>query len=155
MCVAVRLHRVPTPFLEQLSTMHLPPACVMPIELASPVRFCIDKGSWAQQLHCRPHRTHPVCVYCSVAGHLDLGQVRVELMGDHNVDQYAYERIVGARQDAITDQVHVAVVWQANTQHPTGGSWGPIENIGNIPIGKAQQRLPTSVDNGNSTLASS
>ena len=72
-------------------------------------------------------------------------------MGNHNLDQHAYERILGARRDAVTGQVHVAVVWQ----QPTGGSWEPIEKFGNIPTGKAQQRLPSSLDNGNSALASS
>ena len=67
-----------------------------------------------------------------------MGQVRAELMGDHDVDQHGYKRIVGARRDAVTGQVDVAVVWQDNTLHPTGGSWEPIENIGNI-----LQDLPT------------
>ena len=67
-----------------------------------------------------------------------MDQVRAELMGDHDVDQHAYKRIVGARRDAVTGQVDVAVVWQDNTLHPTGGSWEPIENIGNI-----LQDLPT------------
>jgi hypothetical protein len=40
-----------------------------------------------------------------------MGQVRAELMGDRNVDQHAYERVVGARRDAVTGQVHVVVVW--------------------------------------------
>ena len=57
-------------------------------------------------------------------------------MGNHNVDQHAYKRIVAARRDAVTGQVHVVVVWQDNAQHPTGGSWEPIENIGNIPTGE-------------------
>ena len=82
-----------------------------------------QRYSWAQPLHCQPQHTHPVCAYCSVAGDLDMGQVRAELMGDHNVDQHAYKRIVGARRDAATGQVDVAVVWQNNTLHPTGGSW--------------------------------
>ena len=65
-------------------------------------------------------------------------QVPAELMSDHNVDRHAYKWIVGARSDAATGQVDVAVVWQNNTLHPTGGSWEPIENIGNI-----LQDLPT------------
>ena len=40
-----------------------------------------------------------------------MGQVRAELMGDHNVDQHAYKKIVGAMRDAVTGQVYVAVVW--------------------------------------------
>ena len=67
-----------------------------------------------------------------------MDQVRAELMGDHNVDQHAYEKIVGARRDVVTGQVHVAVFWQHNTQHPTGGRWEPIENIGNIPTGEGE-----------------
>ena len=67
-----------------------------------------------------------------------MDQVRAELMSDHNVDQHASKRIVGARRDAATGQVDVGMVWQNNTLQPTGGSWEPIENIGNII-----QDLPT------------
>ena len=58
-------------------------------------------------------------------------------MGDHDVNQHAYKRIIGARLDAVTGQVHVVVAWQDNTQNPTCGSWEPIEDIGNIPTGES------------------
>lgn len=73
----------------------------------------------------------------------DMRQVQAELLGEHNVDQHAYTRIVGAKRDTATGQVQVAVVWEDNTLHPTGGSWEPIENIGNI-----LQELPTPSESG-------